>query len=113
MKKFFDRLRRWLIKKLGGYAEQRQVLQVVRRENVQTHRIVEEMSVGMQAGGAVDIKRYCENQLLERLVRDLHQSGLVLWESKLDPIRQEMDVRATVCVIIAKDIVPHTKRWVE
>lgn len=103
MKKFFDRLRRWVIKKLGGYTEQRQAVQFVRWYNVPQHRIVEEMSIKAQADVAIDIKRYCENKLLERIVQDLYQSGLVMWESKLDPIRQEMDVRATVCVIHAND----------
>lgn len=103
MKKFFDRLRCWMIKKLGGYTEQRQMVQIVQRKNVQTYRLVEEMSIGPREDGAVDIKRYCENRLLERIVQDLYQSGLVLWESNLDPIRQEMNVRATVCVISAND----------
>lgn len=103
MKKFFDRLRRWLIKKLGGYTEQRQAVQIVRWDSVPQHRFVEEMSVEARLGGAIDYKRYCETQLLERLMQSINQSGLVLWESNVDTVRQEMNVRATVCVIRAND----------
>lgn len=103
MKRIFDSLRRWLIKKLGGYTEQRQMVQVVPWNSVPQHRFVEEMSVYVRTESELDYKRYCENQLLERLMQSINQSGLVLWESSEDIFRQEMNVRATVCVIRAND----------
>lgn len=117
MKKFFDRLRRWLIKKLGGYTEQYTPIrrEVVREPSVETHKLVAQTSVRAVdlAGGAIDYKRYCESVLLDRIVGDLQQSGFILWESSEDIFRQEVNVRATVYVADANDLMPRVKRWVE
>lgn len=100
----FDRLRRWLIKKLGGYTEQRQAVQIVQqRANVRIYRIAEEMSIEAPTESAINYERYCKDELLKRIAQDLYQSDLVLWESNVDTIRQGMNVRATVCVISAND----------
>lgn len=117
MKKFFDRLRRWLIKKLGGYTEQYTPIrsEIVRQRSVKTHKLVAQTKVRAEdlAGGAIDYKQYCESVLLDRIVGDLQQSGLILWESSEDIFRQEVNVRATVYVADANDMMPYTKTWVE
>lgn len=117
MKKFFDRLRRWLIKKLGGYTERYTPIRrdIVRERSVKTHTLVAKTTVRAEdlAGGAIDYKQYCESVLLDRIVVDLQQSGLILWESSEDIFRQEVNVRATVYVADANDMMPYTKCWVE
>ena len=117
MKKFFDRLRRWLIKKLGGYTEQYTPIrrEIVRERSVKTHKLVAQTTVRADEldGGAIDFKRYCESAMLNRIVGDLRQSGLILWESSEDIFRREVNVRATVYVVDANDMMPYTKTWVE
>ena len=117
MKRLFDRLRRWLIKKLGGYTEQYTPIrrEIVRERSVKTHKLVAETKVRVEdlAGGAIDYKQYCESVLLDRIVVDLQQSGLILWQSSEDIFRQEVNVRATVYVADANDMMPYTKTWVE
>lgn len=117
MKKFFDRLRRWLIKKLGGYTEQYTPIrqEIVRATNVKTHKLVAQTRVRVEdlGGGAIDFKRYCESVLLGRILEDILQSGFILWERSENIFSQEVNVRATVYVADANDMMPSVKRWVE
>lgn len=118
MKKFFDRLRRWLIKKLGGYTEQYTPpirREIVRERSVKTHKLVAQTKVRPEdlAGGEIDYKQYCESALLNQIVVDLQQSGLIIWESSEDIFRQEVNVRATVYVADVNDMMPYTRIRVE
>ena len=114
MKKFFDRLRRWLIKKLGGYTEQfaptREIVRsenvpVLRSEEVPLQKLQAEISIARPGpDSAVDFKRYCEHRVMERLMQEIYQSGFILWESQYDIITQRVNVRATLRVVNANDL---------
>lgn len=118
MKKIFDRLRRWLIKKLGGYTERFTPIQLQQQirwtENVHTQKIQAQISVPFPGpGSAIDFKRYCEDQVLGVLMRELYQSGFILWESQKDDITRKVNVRATLRVVNANDLTPRFQCWVE
>lgn len=87
----------------------------MRERSVKTHKLVAQTTVRAYEldGGAIDFKRYCESALLDRIVGDLQQSGLILWESNEDIYRQEVNVRATVYVADVNDMMPYTKIRVE
>lgn len=115
MKKFFDRLRRWLIKKLGGYTEQFIPIQreIGWTETVHPQKLHAQISVSMPGpSSAIDFKEYCEDQVLHLLMRELYQSGFILWESQNDAVTQKVNVRATLRVVNANDLTPRF-RWVE
>ena len=82
MKKLLDRLRRWLIKKLGGYTEQFTPIrrQITPFANVPVQKVQAQISIVVPTlESAVDFKRYCEDQVLDLLMRELYQSGFILW----------------------------------
>ncbi|NCE63052.1 hypothetical protein D1159_00300 [Pseudoflavonifractor sp. 524-17] len=115
MKKFFDRLRRWLIKKLGEYTEQFTPIQrqIEWTETEKPQKVQAQISVAMPSpDSAIDFRQYCEEQVLYILMRELYQSGFILWESQNDEIMQKVNVRATLRVVNANDLTPRF-RWVE
>lgn len=116
MKKFFDHLRRWLIKKLGGYTKQFTPIQrqIERTAEVPVQKVQAQISVDVPGpDGAVDFKRYCEGKVLDLLMQELYQSGFILWERKDDFIAQKVNVRATLRVVNANDLTPRFRCWVE
>lgn len=105
MKKIFDRLRRWLIRKLGGYTEQFTPVQrqIEQAENVHPQKIQAQISVPMPSPDSViDFRRYCESSVLDLLTLKLYQSGFILWETEND-ITQKVNVRATLYAVDAND----------
>lgn len=93
MKKVFDRLRRWLIKKLGGYTEQFTPIQrqIGWTETVHPQKVQAQISVPISGpDSAIDFKRYCEHSVMERLMQELYQSGFILWERQDDIIEQKV-----------------------
>lgn len=116
MKKFFDHLRRWLIKKLGGYTEQFTPIQrqIERTAEVPVQKVQAQISIPEPGpDGAVDFKRYCESQVLDLLVGELYKTGFIMWESQNDPITRKVNVRATLRVVNANDLTPRFRCWVE
>lgn len=118
MKKFFDRLRRWLIKKLGGYTEQFPPLQrqITRTADVPVQKVQAQISVtapGPEPGRDIDFKRYCEDQVMGILARELYKSGFIQWESENDICMRKVNVRATLRVVNANDLTPRFQCWVE
>lgn len=115
MKNFFMRMRHWLIKKLGGYTEQFTPLhrQIQWTETVHLQKVRAQISVPMpKPDSAIDFKRYCEDQVLYILMRELYQSGFILWESQNDALTQKVNVRATLRVVNANDLQKYFQ-WVE
>ena len=107
MKKILERLRCWLIKKLGGFTEQVAPLQreITWSENVQRRKIQANVIVDrMVPDSGVDLKRYCERHMMETLMRELYQSGFILWERQDDVIEQKVHVRATLHMVNASDL---------
>lgn len=116
MEKFFSHLRRWLIKKLGGYTEQFTPIQreIGWAETVHPQKIQAQISVPVPGpGSAIDFERYCKNRMLERLLQELYQSGFILWERQDDIFEQKVNMRATLRVVDANDLEPHFQRWAE
>ncbi|MBD5098155.1 MAG: hypothetical protein HDT35_01125 [Clostridiales bacterium] len=115
MKKFFDRLRRWLIKKQGGYTEQFTPIrrEITRTADVPLQKVQAQISVQPpDAGSPFGFERYCKSRLLELLLQELYQSGFILWESQNDIYEQKVNVRATLRVVNANDM-PRTSSWGE
>lgn len=116
MKKIFDRLRRWLIKKLGGYTEQ---LTPIRREvaqttDVPTEKIQVQISVERRdLCNGVDIKQFCENRLMEMLMQKIKESGFIRWESWFDISESKVNARATIVAANANSLRPIVLYWVE
>lgn len=116
MKKIFDRLRRWLIKKLGGYTEQFTPIQrgIMRTADVPVQKMQAQISVAMPGPDSiVDFKRYCEHSVMERLMQELYQSGFILWERQDDVIERKVNMRATLRVVNANNLRPRFQCWVD
>ena len=101
MKEFFIRLRHWLIKKLGGFTEQYAPVHttVIRKADIQMRKVQAEMRVRPEElmNSTLDVKRYCESQLRNKIVAQLQESGDVILESQEQ--FGHMTVRATLYVV--------------
>lgn len=116
MRKFFDRLRRWLIKKLGGYTEQFPPLQrqIVRAENVNPQKVQAQLTIVAPTPEiAADFEGFCKSRVMEKLVQGLEESDYIQWENRLDMFERRVDVRATLYVVNANDLPPSFQCWVE
>ena len=116
MKQFFEHLRRWLIKKLGGYTEQFTPIQpqIIRKVDMQTKVVQAQISVAaLDPDSIFELQTYCKNCVLQILLKKIYDSGFILWESKYDTITQKVNVRATLRVVNANDLMPHFQRRVE
>ena len=51
--------------------------------------------------------------MLDLLVRELYESGFILWERQDDFMAQKVNVRATLRVVNANDLMPRFRCWVE
>lgn len=109
MKKVLDRLRRWLINKLGGYTEPPAPIkqQIVRYTAAKTHKLTAKASIAMSPSRVIDFKRYCESQLLDRITWELYNSGFILWERQEDVFERKVNVQATVYVADANELTPY------
>ena len=106
----FERLRRWLIKKLGGYTEQFTPIQpqIIRQVDVQMQTVQAKISVAAPGADSVtDFKPYCENVVMQLLLKKLYDSGFILWESEYDKNTQKVNVRATLRVVNENDLKPY------
>lgn len=110
MKEIFERLRRGMIKKLGGYTEQFPPLQpqIIRQVDVQTQRLQAQISIAAPPPGvsAIDFNQHCKRQVTERLVQHLEESEYIRWESEYKEPEQTMNVRATLFVVNAEYMEP-------
>ena len=115
-KESFDRLRCWLIKKLGGYAEIPPLVErrIEWREDVKPQYLHAQISVyPPEPEREVDFKQFCAEQVIYRLMREIYQSGFILWEREDDIFTQKVNIRATLCVVNANDLKPYFKNGVE
>ena len=115
MKKFFERLRCWLIKKLGGYTEQFTPIQPqrIRQVDVQTQKLQAQMSIQAPPSSEIDFEKFCKKRVIERLVQELEESPYIQWESQYNIFEQQMNVRATVHLVNAEYMGQRFTAWVE
>ena len=107
MKQIFDRLRRWLIKKLGGYTERFTPMQrqIEHTKYIQPQRVQAQISISPPGPASeFSFKEYCESSLLNQLVRELYQSDFIMWESENEKYAGKVTVRATLYVVAADDL---------
>lgn len=116
MKKFFDRLRCWLIKKLGGYTEQFTPILHRRMEVIPVMETKPQMlqavtRVVPMPGRERDLERCCKDQLTQILVQKLQESGFILWQRQDDMFEQEVKVRAVLYAVNANDLRERFPSW--
>ena len=114
MKKYFDRLRRWLIMMLGGYTEQflpaqseiiRTQCPIVREKETRVQKVQAQVSIDViHPDSAIDFRRYCEDQVMRLLMRELYQSDVILWDMQTNLITQKATLRATLHAVNASDL---------
>ena len=116
MRKILDRLRRWLIKKLGGYTEQ--FTPVVHRR-IEVIPVMEMKPQMLQAvtrvvpmpGRERDLERCCKDQLTQILVQKLQESGFILWQRQDDMFERKVKVRAVLYAVSANDLHERFPGW--
>lgn len=116
MKKVLDRLRRWLIEKLGGYTEQFAPIAHRRQEIVPVMEMKPQLlqavtSVAPIPGRELDIERCCKYQLIQTLVKQLQESGFIMWQRQDDIFEREVKVRAVLYVVDANDLHKRFPYW--
>lgn len=105
MRKLLERLRLWLIRKLGGFTEQyhqtiRPINANVRYEILQVSTFINnEIRMGLDRRKVLE---YARAQLAIRLANELVASDAVIVESREDLFRDELELRARVFVLEGK-----------
>lgn len=115
MKKLFDRLRRWLIKKLGGYTEQLTPIrrEIARKTDVQTQEIKVQINFERQeTDGVEELKQFCENRLMEMMMQKIKDSGFIKWESGVGIFGKKVNASATIVVADANSLKRYLQCWV-
>lgn len=116
MKKVLDRLRRWLIEKLGGYTEQftpvaHRRMEVIPVMEMKPQMIQAVTSVAPMPGREFDLERCCKYQLIQTLVQKLQESGFILWQRQDDMFEQKVKVQAVLYVVNANDLHERFPYW--
>lgn len=114
MRNVLTRLRRWLIKRLGGYTEQFTPVhqETIRGTIVPVQKLQAQIAVCRpMRSGAIDFEKFCKDRVLEAIVCELHKSECVRWECETGPLA--VTLRATMYVANAEEMRPTYNSWVE
>ena len=103
MKKFFDKLRRWLIRRLGGYPDVFQLpvvrLDTRRIEKIEVETVMQRWQLALAYRGIRSVREVAQEQIARAIADELIKRELViLREDVYSPIRDAMTLRATLFV---------------
>lgn len=103
MKKFFDKLRRWLIRRLGGYDYplQQQVVHLDTRriEKIEVASVMQHWQLALAYRGVRSVTEVAQGQTARAIADELIKRELViLREDVYSPMRDAMTLRATLFV---------------
>ena len=103
MKKFFDKLRRWLIRRLGGCPDVFQPpvvhLDTRRVEKIDVASVMQHWQLALAYRGVRSVTEVAQGQIARAIAEELVKRELViLRESVYSPIRNTMTLRATLFV---------------
>lgn len=116
MKKFFDHLRRWLIKKLGGYTEQFTPVrkEITRLPDARAKKVqVQVIESAPALYGHIDFGEYLKSRAIESIARFLEENGYIKWERTEDIEKCAIIFRATLWAISPEELEPSYQVWVE
>lgn len=108
MKKIIERLRRWTIKKLGGYVEKEMVKNIAPFEAYTTMIVRVEKSVSVHEDvfvGKLDsyardnFMEFKREELTRHLMKELLDRGLVRFQKRENKLLGEVVIKATVSVV--------------
>lgn len=103
MKKFFDKLRRWLIRRLGGYDYplQQQVVHLDTRriEKIEVASVMQRWQFALAYSGIMSVTKVTQELIARDIAQELIKRKLViLREDVYSPMRDAMTLRATLFV---------------
>lgn len=103
MKKFFDKLRRWLIRRLGGYDYPLQQpvvhLDTRRIQKIEVETVMQHWQLALAYRGIRDVTEVAQEQIARAIAEELIKRELViLREDVYSPMRDAMTLRATLFV---------------
>lgn len=116
MKKFFNRLRRWLIKKLGGYTEQFTPVrkEITRLPDAKAQKVqVQIIEHRHMMTGHIDLGEYLKSRAIESIARFLEENGYIEWERTEDIEKCAIVLRATIWAVKPEELEPSYQAWVE
>lgn len=103
MKKLFDKLRRWLIRRLGGYDYplQQQVVRLDTRriQKIEVASVMQHWQLALAYRGVRSVTEVAQGQIARAIADELIKRELViLREDVYSPMRDTMTLRATLFV---------------
>ena len=116
MKKFFDRLRWWLIKKLGGYTEQFTPVrkEIMRLPDAKAQKVqVQVIESGPALYGCSNIREYLKKRAIESIAHFLAENEYIKWERTEDIEKCTIIFRATLWAVKPEELEPNYQAWVE
>ena len=104
MKKFFDMLRRWLIRRLGGFPDVFPPpvvhLDTRRIEKIVVASVMQHWQLALDYQGIRSVREVAQGQITRAIADELIKRELViLREDVYSPIRDTMTLRATLFVV--------------
>lgn len=116
MKKTFDRLRRWLIKKLGGYTEQFTPVrkEITRLPDAKAKKVqIQIIELRPALERHIDIGEYLKRRAIESVAQFLEENGYIKWERTSDIEKCAVIFRATLWAVSVEELEPRHEAWVE
>lgn len=103
MKKFFDKLRRWLIRRLGGCPDVSQPpvvhLDTRRIQKIEVESVMQHWQLALAYRGIRSVTEVAQEQIARAIAEELIKRELViLREDVYSPMRDAMTLRATLFV---------------
>lgn len=103
MKKFFDKLRRWLIRRLGGCPDVFQPpvvhLDTRRIQKIEVETVMQHWQLALAYRGIRSVREVAQEQIARAIAEELIKRELViLREDVYSPMRDAMTLRATLLV---------------
>lgn len=103
MKKLFDKLRRWLIRRLGGYDYplQQQIVHLDTRriQKIEVASVMQHWQLALAYRGVRSVTEVAQGQIARAIADELIKRKLViLREDVYSPMRDTMTLRATLFV---------------
>lgn len=116
MKKFFERLRCWLIGKLGGYTEQFTTVRnvITRLPDAKAKEVqIQTIEYRSMRGSQIDFEKRMKRLAIESIARFLDENGYIKWERRDDIEKCAIIFQATLWAVSAKELETSYQEWVE
>lgn len=103
LKQLLNRLRIWMILKLGGYLDPGPTIRLIEKKELPIENFSAEVKILPTRDPNVELA--CKYEALRRLMETVDQSGFIRWEIVHSKFNPEVIIRATMLLVNANDAI--------